>query len=689
MSDSKYFAKCKASEIRAEIDQAKKKLKPHARVQVVLKKVVANIILGKNDLAVLMPNIIDLMTIDDFQIRKHASYFVVHYAPLNQKDAQAALSFYSRFLSESNPGLRSLALKTVSSVNLPSYLTLGVAAAKHLLADPSPRVRTTAAFAVARMFMFDQKKVMEAGLVDALNELLYDENSTVVANALAALSSVTETGALLGLTIDVSHSLALARSLSEANEWRQCYILNALMSFVPQTSEDAAAVLEQVIPCLLHANLAVVLNAVKVIVYFSNYVPAVENSFQGLPRRIGSSLMSLLGKSAEIQFLVLRNIILLLLGKRYLLDVSVEQFFWKFNDPIYIKDTKLEIIYLLASESNIAVVFRELEEYATEIDVRTARKAIRAFGNLAVKLPVAVSKCVDILLDLVSDELPYVVQEASVVLRNIFRKYPGQFNFAIPQIVRHYKNMTETDARVAIVWMIGQFPNHVEDAEHVLSYYVSSFPTDPIEVQYATITATVKYYVKYPANGEALLLKVLKWATEESDNPDVRDRGFFYWRMITNEANNGKTGGFQEKTKEIIIDPNPIITSENENIDPTILEELELNIGTLASVYLKSVKHVFRFAKNKQLQRSPALQEKRKNKAPASEASNEPIEALALFNKNYTFKPLPEVNRNSSTSTYISNRSSDAYDSSESERKESFTKKITRRASNMTLRKKH
>lgn len=681
MSDSKYFAKCKASEIRAEIEQARKKLKPHARVLTVLKKLVANIILGKNDLASLMVPVVELMAIDDYAIRKQCSFYVVHYAPLNAADAAHALSFYTRFLADASAPLRTLALKTVSAVNLPAFLHLGVAAASRLLQDPVPQVRTAAAFAVARMFAADPARVLAAGLVEALNARLYDDNAAVVASALAALASVTEAGPQLGLTVDARHLLTLARGLGAANEWRQCYVLNALMAFVPQTEADAVAVIDAVLPCLLHANVAVVLHTVKVVAYLSNYVAAVETAFPTLPQKVGHALMLLLHRGAEVQFLVLRNVILLLLGKHYLVDVAVEQFFWKWDDPLYIKDTKLEIIYLMAADHNIAVVFRELEEYATEIDARTARKAIRAFGNLAVKLPVVARRCVDILLDLVSDGLPHIVHEAATVLKNIFRKYPGQFDFAMAQIVRHYRAMDEPEAMAAVVWIVGQYCDRIDGCDAIVRHYVSGFALWPLEVQYATITAAVKYYLHDPVKGEPLVVAALQHATEASDNPDVRDRGFFYWRMITADANSGRAGAFQEKTKEVVLDANPLITSENENIDPRILEELELNIGTLASVYLKSVKHVFRYAKPKHLTPLPALQKRRKNTPPLNHATSRPIDTPPGVNRNYNFKPLPEINRKASVATF---HSSDTFDTPESERKESFSRKLSRKASIIT-----
>lgn len=42
-------------------------------------------------------------------------------------------------------------------------------------------------------------------------------------------------------------------------------------------------------------------------------------------------------------------------------------FFCKYNDPIYVKMEKLEIIIRLASERNVDQVLLELKEYAQEV----------------------------------------------------------------------------------------------------------------------------------------------------------------------------------------------------------------------------------------------------------------------------------------------------------------------------------
>lgn len=611
--DSNLFGKSKASELRAELSQARKKAKPHARVKVILKKVISNIILNKIELASLMNDMIYLLTLNDYEISRLCSHYIVHYATYNPGDASNALDFYRRFGHEKDPLLRALAVKTVSSVPLKDFMQLAIELVQPLLYDTNPHVRTASAFAVARLFHEIPEKIVSSGLIEDLNTLLYDDNKNVVANALAALDSITQTSSNHALNINKEHLILLISGIGTANEWKQVYLLNALMSFVPQKSDDALEMMEAILPCLQHENTSVVLNSIKLVVYLSNFIESPEIAVPSLDKRLGAALVSLLFKPYEIQFLVLRNVILLLLGRRYLLDVDVEQFFWKFDDPMYIKDTKLEIIYLLANEDNIEVVFRELEEYATDVDTKMARKAIRAFGNLSIKLEVAAKRCVLLLADLLATDSPHIAQEVAIVTSNIIRMYPGTYDSILDHVMGHHKIIVDSEARSAIAWMAGHCCEKISIVDELFQELCSSFETEPLTVQQAIMTSVVKYYVKYPVKGESLVLKVLKHATERSDNPDLRERGYFYWRMISNEKNGSSGDTFQKFTKHIVVDVNCHITPDTENIDPSNLEELELNIGLLASIYLKSIRKVFRFAKPSSLPASPVLQERRKN----------------------------------------------------------------------------
>jgi len=75
--------------------------------------------------------------------------------------------------------------------------------------------------------------------------------------------------------------------------WGQIYILDSLLRFVPEQHEDAQMMAERVVIQLQHANSAVVLTTIKVLLYLMNYM---ENRklIDYLCKKMGPPLGSLL-----------------------------------------------------------------------------------------------------------------------------------------------------------------------------------------------------------------------------------------------------------------------------------------------------------------------------------------------------------------------------------------------------------
>ena len=402
------------------------------------------------------------------------------------------------------------------------------------------------------------------------------------------------------------------------------------MSYVPQECGEAALLAERITPRLSHSNSAVVLTCIRVVLYLMNYI-ADQKQISALCRKLSPPLVTLLAKGPEVQYLALRNALLILQRRPDVLRNDIRVFFCKYNDPIYVKVTKLELIFMLANEKNIDEVLTELREHATEIDVHFVRKAVRAIGKLAIKIEPASRRCINLLLELVATKVTYIVQEATVVIRNIFRKYPNQYESIIGTLCEHLDSLDEPEAKAAMVWVIGEYASRIENSDALLEDFLFSFAEEPVEVQLALLTATVKLFIQRPTKGQELVPKVLKWATEETDNPDLRDRAYMYWRLLSTDI---------EAAKRIVMGEKPAITAESERLDPLTLEEMCLNVGTLATVYLKPVQTVFRNARPRRLQDSPALQ-RQETPSPTSLRSdaNKSLSQLGMGGQAADFDP--------------------------------------------------
>ena len=82
---------------------------------------------------------------------------------------------------------------------------------------------------------------------------------------------------------------------------------------------------------------------------------------------------------------------------------------------------------------------------------------------------------------------------------------------------------------------------------------------EELGVQLQILNTTVKIYIMHPDNLIEKIALLFKTASENADNPDLRDRAFIYWRLLNlNDL---------EIAKEIILGEKPQI-QEDENVGP-------------------------------------------------------------------------------------------------------------------------
>lgn len=106
---------------------------------------------------------------------------------------------------------------------------------------------------------------------------------------------------------------------------------------------------------------------------------------------------------------------------------------------------------------------------------------------------------------------------------------------------------------------------------------------EDLSVQLQILNTAVKIYVNHPENFLEQLSILFKTASENTDNPDLRDRAFIYWRLLNlNDL---------DLAKEIIMGERPQI---EEIADDSVPVEAELagklisQMGMISSVMWQS-----------------------------------------------------------------------------------------------------
>uniref|UniRef100_A0A4W3JT54 AP complex subunit beta n=1 Tax=Callorhinchus milii TaxID=7868 RepID=A0A4W3JT54_CALMI len=576
MTDSKYFTTNKKGEIfelKAELNNEKKEKRKEA-----VKKVIAAMTVGK-DVSSLFPDVVNCMQTDNLELKKLVYLYLMNYAK-NQPDmAIMAVNSFVKDCEDPNPLIRALAVRTMGCIRVDKITEYLCEPLRKCLKDEDPYVRKTAAVCVAKLHDINAQMVEDQGFLDSLRDLIADSNPMVVANAVAALSEISESHPNSNLLdLNPQNINKLITALNECTEWGQIFILDCLSNYNPKDEREAQSICERVTPRLSHANSAVVLSAVKVLMKFIELLPKESEYYNTILKKLAPPLVTLLSGEPEVQYVALRNINLIVQKRPEILKQEIKVFFVKYNDPIYVKLEKLDIMIRLASQANIAQVLAELKEYATEVDVDFVRKAVRAIGRCAIKVEQSAERCVSTLLDLIQTKVNYVVQEAIVVIRDIFRKYPNKYESIIATLCENLDSLDEPDARAAMIWIVGEYAERIDNADELLESFLDGFHDESTQVQLTLLTAIVKLFLKKPTDTQELVQQVLSLATQDSDNPDLRDRGYIYWRLLSTDP---------VAAKEVVLSEKPLISEETDLIEPTLLDELICHIGSLASVYHK------------------------------------------------------------------------------------------------------
>ncbi|CAO3654214.1 unnamed protein product [Mucor hiemalis] len=483
----------------------------------------------------------------------------MNYAKTQPELVILAVNTFVKDSDDPNPLIRALAIRTMGCLRVDKIIDYLTEPLRKCLKDENPYVRKTAAVCVAKLYDLNPELAMEQDFVSAVLEMVSDVNPMVVANAVIALTDINEASPNKNIfEIDTNTSNKLLHALNECTEWGQIAILTAIADYKVSGSKEAESICDRVMPRLQHANGAVVLSAIKVLMINLKYIK--EESFvKSMCRKMAPPLVTLLSSPPEVQYIALRNISLILQKRPEVLSNEIRVFFCKYNDPPYVKLEKLEIMVKLCNDRNVDQLLSELKEYANEVDVDFVRKSVHAIGRCAIKIDEAAERCINVLLDLINTGVSYVVQEAIVVIKDIFRKYPHKYEGIIPTLCENLEALDEPEAKGSLIWII-----ELQRGK----------PTGSI----AIVNCYSQVVLKKPNENQDLVQRILQTATTECDNADIRDRAYVYWRLLSTDP---------QAAKAVVLSEKPPIAGENDGVSPALLETLLYDIGTLASVYHK------------------------------------------------------------------------------------------------------
>jgi len=198
-----------------------------------------------------------------------------------------------------------------------------------------------------------------------------------------------------------------------------------------------------------------------------------------------------------------------------------------------------------------------------------------------------------------------------VVMKDIYRRYPNQYEELVKLMHDAFTteededdeaaggnkvdlNDLEPEAKAAMIWIIGEYAERIDDAELLLENTVFGdeettkkerqrmFNEAPVKVRMELLIASVKTFLKAAETNDPdenpaqeLCCEVIEFA-DHSNDPDLRMRSFVYWRLLAVDP---------AAAKQVVLAERPEVSTDSEAIEPALLDRLMGYVSTMAAVY--------------------------------------------------------------------------------------------------------
>ncbi|KAF7715599.1 Adaptor protein complex AP-3, beta subunit [Penicillium ucsense] len=464
----------------------------------------------------------------NLEVKKLVYIYLVHHAEAEPDLALLSINAIQKSLTDQNPQIRTMALRTMSGIRVPVISQIVSLAIKRGCGDMSPHVRKAAALAIPKCYRLDPNTLPQ--LIGYLSTLLGDPQYFVVGPAVAAFLEVCPD------QIDLIHKhyRGLVKKLVDMDEWGQLATLRLLTIYARKCFPRKSQKIKQAVTTksfydddegqvqgepvdgaeyevqLVDPDLELLLRACKLLLQNRNsaVIVSVVRCFFHLapPDYLQSAigpLVALLRCPQDMQHIALYNIVAVALRDPRPFTKYISRFLVHASDPLHIWRLKLEILTILfpcCGQHWKSVIISELEHFSASADPELVRESVRAIGRCAQGDANTADLCLRILLSQISSLDGNLVSESLTVIRHLIQQDPPSHKQTVIKLVSHLGTTTNPDARATIIWLVGEFagvdPGH-NIAPDVLRVLIRSFADETEIVKQQVVLLGAKVYLHH------------------------------------------------------------------------------------------------------------------------------------------------------------------------------------------------
>ncbi|WFD35826.1 AP-3 complex subunit beta [Malassezia cuniculi] len=526
-----------------------------------LRRVVALISKGR-DASPYFASVSKLASTSSIEIRKLVYIIVLRYAPSHPDIALLSINSFQRDLTDPNPLIRGMALRTLSGMRLRMLSPIVLLAVGKAVRDSHPYVRKIAVLALPKCYRMEPNQYPE--IVQHLETFLRDRSPYVLGPAVVVFAELCPTN----WQILHRHFRRICHALQNMEPWSLGPAIDVLIRYSrrniarPQgtVDEDLQLFLTSAEPLLSSADEQVAMAAIRALYYLSPELPAP----------MVRTVVRLVQRSRpESAYIAATAALAIANAKPAALAPFLSAFFVRCSDPDYLGRIKIRVLVRIVQRGTVPLLANELRTYTRSSGI-VAVESVTAIGQLAEQHTSVLDHALKLLLDVAqnatSDAVAgRAVQVAKALIQSRTHTADAKDALATASIIARLamhlftpltrskdalpRIIVDPTSRSDVLWMLGQYcsltlpieldgaadtPLAALVAPDVLRCIVGHWQSEAPAVKTQALTLSSKVMVVLQntqfAHARAVLMlhyELLALA-ERDDDVDVRDRARFY-----------------------------------------------------------------------------------------------------------------------------------------------------------------
>ncbi|KAK6589892.1 beta-adaptin AP complex subunit-related ARM HEAT repeat [Cryptosporidium xiaoi] len=351
------------------------------------------------------------------QVEKKIIYFyLTHYAEKNSDLALLMVNTLRKDSVDEDPVIRSLALRSFSSLRIPVMMEYIETILKNGLDDEIGYVRKTAVMGCLKLYHYSREEFFGTKLLEKLQHMMETElDPSTIVNIIYVLNEINKNEGGVGFS---KHFLfKLLNNINIFSEWDKYIILQQTIKYVHGTintveetgteeEDNTYQILNLLDDIIRHSSPTTFLTCVELFIMLTKSDP---NLFTHAIERIKGPIFTQISTSIpEISYVIYSTLLSLFSflsdysedGKlmvksesrfysKSLLSHFEDEYgllFLRNGDPSYIKNIKLDLLPFISSKSNSISILEELYYYSFEIDDNSLlHKSVYIMSIIAIK----------------------------------------------------------------------------------------------------------------------------------------------------------------------------------------------------------------------------------------------------------------------------------------------------------------